>query len=82
MTKQYDNNNSGIVFVQTEKKSEKWPDYNGSVTVDGKDYWVSGWKKFTAKGEGISLALKPREAKPQAAQTQPTKSDYEDDIPW
>lgn len=80
----YDNTNTGALWVQTEKTSEKAPDLKGKINIDGVDHDFVGWKKFTAKGEMYSLVkAKPREDKP-AAKTAPAPKgdDYEDSIPW
>jgi len=58
--------NSGSLSRNEGKDAEhlSWPDYKGKATVDGKDYWVSGWvKKGKDGGAFLSLAFKPREAK-------------------
>ncbi len=77
MTKEYDNTNKGIAFVNDKKESEKHPDFKGSLNVDGKEFWISGWKKFTKSGEGISLAVTPKE-KPKA----PPVNQDSDGPPW
>jgi hypothetical protein len=59
--KQYDN--SGILFVNDRKEKPEHADRNGSATVDGKEYWVSGWIKQGAKGQFLSLSFKPKEEK-------------------
>lgn len=42
---EYDNTNSGAVWLNTEKLSERHPDYKGKLNVNGEDYWLSGWKQ-------------------------------------
>lgn len=55
--------NQGSIFVEENKKSDKHPDFKGSLTVDGKEYWVSGWKRIGNNKKFISLALDPKEPK-------------------
>jgi hypothetical protein len=60
MTQKFDM--SGALFKNDlTGKSENFPPYGGSVTIDGVDYWVSAWLKEGAKGKFFSLAFKPKE---------------------
>ena len=69
------NDLSGALFQNGEKKSVKHPDYSGSCKIGGVDYWVSAWDKISAGGkEYISLAFKVKEAKP-AAEAPPTAAE-------
>jgi hypothetical protein len=50
-------------------KTEKWPEYDGHVIVDGRKFYLSVWVR-TAEKTGkkfFSLALKPAEEKIGAA---------------
>jgi len=42
---QYDNTNRGQIWPNDRKEKETQPDYKGSINVDGKDYWLSAWKR-------------------------------------
>lgn len=60
---QYDNTNRGAIFTNRKKESDKHPDYKGSIDVGGKEYWLSGWKNTSKKGENyLSLSVTPKEA--------------------
>ena len=37
--------NSGVLFRESDKKSPNHPDYKGSIRIEGKDFWISGWIK-------------------------------------
>lgn len=37
--------NSGYLFPNNNKKSEKQPDFRGKITINGKEMLISGWKK-------------------------------------
>lgn len=66
MSEKYDNTNRGALFVNGRKETEKHPDYNGSINIDGVDYWLSGWKSF-GKKDGkmyLSLSVKKKEITP------------------
>lgn len=63
MTKQYDNTNKGVLFLNDRKEQDSHPDRKGSINIEGKEYWLSGWDKQTSKGDTISLSVQPKEAK-------------------
>ena len=44
--------NSGSLFVNDRKATEKQPDYKGSITIGGQKYWLSGWLRLTDKKDG------------------------------
>jgi len=54
---------SGRLFKNDRKEQPNHPDYEGSCTIDGKDYWMKGWIKDGAKGKFMSFAFKPKEAR-------------------
>jgi len=66
----YDNTNTGALFKNDKKASEKHPDYKGSANVDGTEYWVSAWIKTSKNGQTfMSFAYTAKEpvAKPDIA---------------
>jgi uncharacterized protein (DUF736 family) len=78
MSKDYDNTNSGTVFDNDRKEKETHPDFTGTLNVEGKEYWISAWKKTSKAGKRfISLAVKPKDGKQTVK-----KDDPEDEIPW
>ena len=46
----YDNNNTGALFHQKDKRSEKAPDYTGECEVNGVKMEIAGWRKTSQKG--------------------------------
>lgn len=58
--------NSGSVFNNGKKESDKHPDRTGSCMIDGVEYWISGWVKKDRNGNPwMSLAFKRKDAAPQ-----------------
>ncbi len=62
----YDNTNSGMLARNDKKKTEKHPDFTGSINVDGVDYWLSAWMREGKKGgkmagkKYFSLSVSPK----------------------
>lgn len=54
----YDNTNSGVLFQNDKDGNEKRPDYKGKLNVNGKDFWISGWKKLSKDNKPyLSLSI-------------------------
>lgn len=65
---EYDNTNSGTLFMNDRRTKPSHPNFKGSCTIktpDGElvEYWVSGWEKSGKKGPFVSLAFEPKEKK-------------------
>jgi uncharacterized protein (DUF736 family) len=60
---EYDNTNRGSLFKNDRKDDAKFPDYKGSINVDGTDYWLSAWIKVSKDGNKfMSLSVKNKNA--------------------
>ena len=69
---------SGVLFKNTEKKTEKHPDYQGDATINGQTYRLAAWIKTGKKGKFMSLAFSiPKEDQREAARPRD-----EDTIPF
>ncbi len=77
MSKQFDNNMTGVLFKNDKKDSDSHPDYKGQAEVDGVDCWLSAWinegpkgkfmkLKFTRKDEKSAPKPKPKDEKYRA----------------
>ena len=64
------------LFPNNRKRSDKAPDYQGSVKIDGVEYELAGWKKEGKNGKFVSGTLKP----PQGAQQRQQAQEFDDDI--
>jgi hypothetical protein len=54
--------NSGSLFVNDRKEKENHPDSKGSAMIDGREYWVSAWRKAGKSGQKfLSLAFKAKD---------------------
>jgi len=63
---QYDNNNRGAIWANVKTKNTQ-PDFTGSILVDGKDYFLSGWKRkadANPKSPALSLAVTVKDNQP------------------
>jgi hypothetical protein len=71
---EYDNTNRGTLGRNSNKSEDKHPDYSGTINIDGKDYWLSGWLKEGKNGKFFSLAVKEKDTKKPAK-----KVEFQDD---
>lgn len=44
-------NNSGSLFRNDKKLTEKQPDYNGTIKIDGKEYKLAAWLRESKSGQ-------------------------------
>lgn len=68
----YDNTNRGALFRNEDRKSDKYPEYSGTINVDGREFWLSAWVKEGRKGKFFSLSVKAKDM-PPAKQTTGSK---------
>lgn len=60
-SQEYDNTNRGALFINQKKQSNS-PDFTGNINVEGKEYFLSMWKKTSRTGKPfLSLAVTPKE---------------------
>ena len=84
---EYDNTNRGVMFKNDRKEKETHPDLKGSINIDGKEFWLSGWSKVTGKGDKmLSLSVTPKElqgkAMPAQAKQTASSPEIDDDMPF
>ena len=78
--------NSGSLFKNEKKETEKHPNATGSAFIGGVEYWVSAWtKRDKNDNPWQSLSFTPKDktqgAKP-AAKGKPPSDDFDSDIPF
>jgi hypothetical protein len=49
--------NSGVLFKNNKKTSEKHPDLTGNIMINGKKYRLSAWTKQGNSGKFYSLSV-------------------------
>lgn len=54
--------NSGVLF-KNEKKTEKHPDYTGSLKTESGDFQMAAWVKQGKKGPFLSVSITKKEVK-------------------
>ena len=73
--------NSGSLFNNNRKETDRHPDRTGTALIGGVEYYVSGWVKTDKNGNPwLSLAFKAKDAQPQ--QQQAKAEDFGDEIPF
>lgn len=84
----YDNNMKGMLSRNDRKQNPNHPDFRGTCTINGVEYWIDGWTKDGKPGgkmEGrkyFSLSFKPKNAPPAEPAPAATASEEDQDIPF
>lgn len=77
---EYDNSNSGALFENEKRTSDKHPHLRGSCVIktpDGElvEYWVSAWQKTSKKGDDFfSLSFQLKDEQQERASKPVSKS--------
>lgn len=78
---QYDNTNTGALFINDRRQTENQPNAKGSVDIDGVEYWVSAWTKTSKSGQKFqSLAFTRKEQQQAPARPAPTAPAFNPDV--
>ena len=93
---EYDNTNRGMLFRNDKKASDTHPDHNGTINVEGVEYYLNAWIKQGKSGSRFfSLSVKRKNVVEQRNDSRrgdgsgkdkspPTEdhNEFEDDIPF
>lgn len=86
--KKFDDTNRGSIWKNDKKEKDSHPDFTGALNVDGRDYWVSAWKRkegASDKAPALSFSIKKKDGQPPRHADEPRKSvkdDLDDEIPF
>jgi len=56
-----DRNNSGTLARNDRKTLDRHPDIRGQCVIDGRAYWIAGWRRENERGAFYSLAFTPKD---------------------
>jgi len=62
----YDDTNRGAIWRNERKESDRHPDFNGNLNVEGVEYWVSAWKRAPdakPNSPALKFSIKRKEAR-------------------
>ena len=53
---------SGSLFRNDKKESDKHPDYKGDALIDGREFWLSAWINEGKNGKYMSVKFNEKQA--------------------
>ena len=86
----YDNTNTFTLFKNENKKQDSHADYEGTININGVDYWLNGWirtagpQSKTPGKKFIGGTFKPKQSSGKAPQRreEPSADIPDDDVPF
>jgi uncharacterized protein (DUF736 family) len=77
------NEGTGVLFKNNNRKDDRSPDYVGSITAAGVEYRLSAWLKTSKSGTRfMSLAIRePSTTTSKSAETQKAAA-HDSDVPF
>ena len=84
-----ENKNSGALFRNDKRETEKHPEYTGKITIEGREFYLSAWVNEMQNGQKyFAIKATPKAATVPATTTAPaqpqtsTIADPVDDLPF
>ena len=74
--------NTGVLFPNHKRKTDKHPNTTGSALIDGVEYWVKGWTNEAKQTKEKYIALKFEPKENQTGSVQKKLNEEEGDIPF
>ena len=72
---------SGFYSVNDKKTPDSnQPDFRGKCTINGKEYWISGWRNENDRGKYHNLKFQPVEEKASTGQSKFLSDDGDEDF--
>ena len=67
---EYDNNNSGALFRAKDRKTDKHPEYTGTINIEGVEFYLSAWVKEKKSDGEKFFGIKAKRKDKQPAQVE------------
>jgi hypothetical protein len=64
-----DPQNSGALFKNKFRQTERHPNYTGHAVIGGAEFWVSAWIKQNETEKFMTLSFRPKHAGARPAET-------------
>ena len=85
-----ENKNSGALFRNDKRETEKHPEYTGKITIEGREFYLSAWVNEMRNGQKyFSIKATPKVEATPATTTAPAQPrpgvvvvDPVDDLPF
>lgn len=77
--------NTGALFINDKRETDKHPNAKGDAVIDGVEYWVSAWTntaKSGSKYQSLKFERKEQQGQSKPSQQAPADDDLADDIPF
>jgi hypothetical protein len=74
-TSMADRDMSGSLSKNTRKEKPSHADYNGSIVIEGRKFWLNGWVKDGEMGKFLSLSVRPADEGNGALKRKPAAAD-------